>query len=209
MTTLYLMPGSCALSCHIALEWTDADYDVELLDLEAVHGDKFKQVNPKGKVPAIREPDGWILTEALAILSWIGDRWPQARRFGSDPRQRSKVLEALSELTGEMHPAFAPLHVPGRFVTDAAAEDSAREAAVTRVRGHYDRWNAALQGRETVVGDRYGIADAYLFALCRWTGRIDATLADWPRLAEHSARMRDDSAVRSALNAEGLNAGDR
>ena len=50
---LYVMPGSCALACHIALEWADAAYELEVLTRDAVRSEQFLAVNPKAKVPAL------------------------------------------------------------------------------------------------------------------------------------------------------------
>ena len=206
MTTLYLMPGSCALSCHVALEWAGAAHRVEVLDHDAVHGEAFLAVNPKGKVPALRLDDGTIVTEALAILAWIAETHAPDL-LGATPTERASVLETLSELTGEMHPAFAPLHVPGRYVADEGAEESVKAQAVQRVRRHYDRWNERMEDRAWVVGKgrgRRSVADAYLFAMCRWTNMVDADLDGWPALAAFAARMRADNGVRRALDAEGV-----
>ena len=72
-----------------------------------------------------------------------------------------------------MHPAFAPLHVPERYAADEGAHGAVEAAARERVRGHYDRWNARLDGRDWTLGTgrgRRSLADAYLFAMGRWTG---------------------------------------
>lgn len=49
---LYVLPGSCALACHIALEWADAEYELEVLTRDALQSEQFLAVNPKAKVPA-------------------------------------------------------------------------------------------------------------------------------------------------------------
>ena len=201
------MPGSCALSCHIALEWAGADYTIGVLDHDEVHGERFLAVNPKGKVPALKLEGGTIVTEAIAILALIAARHPDADLHGRTPLEQARILEALSELTGEFHPAFAPLHVPGRYAADEGAHDSVQATARDRVREHFDHWNARMENREWIVGvgkGRRTIVDAYLLALTRWTGQIDAELDEWPNLARFAARLMDDPGVRAALTAEGL-----
>ena len=56
---LYVMPGSCALACHIALEWANASYELEVLTHDALRGEQFLAVNPKAKVPALKQ--GWLV----------------------------------------------------------------------------------------------------------------------------------------------------
>ena len=206
MIGLYLMPGSCALSCHVALEWAGADYEVVSLGHDEIHEDAYLAINPKGKVPALRLDDGTIITEASAILVWIAETYDPSL-YGRTPHERAAVLEALSELAGEMHPAFFPLHVPGRYVVDEDAEASAKQAAVRCVREHFDRWNERMTDRDWVVGRERGrrsIGDAYLFAMCRWTDTIGATIDEWPALRRFVSRMWADQGVRDALTAEDL-----
>ena len=202
--TLYYMAGSCALSCHVALEWTGIEYEAVRLEPDAVHADEYLAVNPKGRVPALSLPDGTVVTEALAILYWIRATHDETL-VGRTPLERARTLEALSELTGEMHPAFAPLHVPERYADDDGAHESVRAAARRRVREHYDRWDRRLEGRPNALGgERRTVADAYLFAMCRWTAQIDASIGEWPNLARFVSAMRSDPGVRAALDAEGL-----
>ncbi|MCK0167258.1 glutathione S-transferase N-terminal domain-containing protein [Jannaschia sp. S6380] len=200
---IYYMPGSCALSCHIALEWAGADYETVRLTMGEVHGDDFLAVNPKGKVPALATSEG-TLTEAAAILLHIGQEYPDANLLPPAGLPRGLLAEALSELTGEFHPAFAPLHVPGRFVSDEGCHDAVRDAAETRVRDHYSRWDERMRGRDHVLEGGRSVADAYLYVMCRWTGQIDADLDGWPALRAFAAKLEKDEGVRTALTDEGL-----
>ena len=61
---LYVMPGSCALACHIALEWADASYELEVLTHDALRSEQFLAVNPKAKVPALVLDKNDVITEA-------------------------------------------------------------------------------------------------------------------------------------------------
>jgi len=76
---LYLMPGACPLASHIALAWADADYTVHRLSRETVRGKAYRQINPKAVVPALFLDDGNVLTESLAILEYLAEKYPKAR----------------------------------------------------------------------------------------------------------------------------------
>ncbi|MEQ8919777.1 MAG: glutathione S-transferase N-terminal domain-containing protein, partial [Roseovarius sp.] len=68
MPTLYYAPGACSLAPHIALEWIGAPYDA----VKVTFGSKeLLAVNPAGAVPTFREDDGWLLTQAGAILDYL------------------------------------------------------------------------------------------------------------------------------------------
>ena len=54
------------------------------------------------------------------------------------------------------------------------------------------------------MGDKFTVADAYLFTVLRWTARINMDLAKWPNLRAYSAPVAARPKVQEALKAEGL-----
>ena len=65
MTTLYYAVGACSLAPHIVLEWIGAPYEAVKVQIGST---ELLAVNPAGAVPTLREDDGWLLTQAGAIL---------------------------------------------------------------------------------------------------------------------------------------------
>ena len=204
---LYVLPGSCALACHIALEWAFANYEVEVLTRDALKSEQFLAVNPKAKVPALVLDGNEVITEAQAILLYIADAFPDARLSSpsSDLVHRAKLNETLSELTSEVHPAFGPLIVPSRYTTEPACEESVKKAAFARVDACFVRLNAALEGKDWLLGER-SVADPYIYAMSRWLKMTPKPVESYPAIARHYKRMASDSGVRQALEAEGLDA---
>jgi glutathione S-transferase len=54
------------------------------------------------------------------------------------------------------------------------------------------------------MGDKFTVADAYLYTVLRWTGRIDMDLGKWPNLKAYVDRVGARPKVQEALKAEGL-----
>lgn len=109
---LYIKPGACSMASHIILAEMDADYVVEQVDTangETASGANYREINPKGKVPAL-EVDGEILTEGPAILQFLGDRSANldlAPSSGSMARARLSLLRTPMPLwwrTGRILP---------------------------------------------------------------------------------------------------------
>ena len=78
---LYYAPGACSLSPHIVAREAGLPLELEQVDLGAkktVSGEDYRQVNPKGYVPALRLDDGSVLTEGPAIVQYLADRKPAA-----------------------------------------------------------------------------------------------------------------------------------
>lgn len=202
---LYAMPGTCALAPNVALQWAAAEYELALMQ----HGDQqrseFLRINPMGKVPALVLDDGRTLTEALAILVWIAETYPEARLGGADPDGRYEINQWLSFMTSEVHAsAFGPHFAPQRFHPDEAQHGTVRATAHERLAGLYQELEKRLGGRAHPVGDRPTVADAYLFVLTLWSDMTPVSLGDLPGLKAFRERMEADAGVRRALELQGM-----
>ena len=102
---LYALPGTCALAPNIALQWAGADYEVELVERQALTQPAYLAIHALGKVPALVRDDGRVLTEVLAILDWIAEAYPEAALGGQDADERYAINQWLSFLATELHAA--------------------------------------------------------------------------------------------------------
>jgi glutathione S-transferase len=192
---LYIAPGACSLADHIAMHEAALDFERVNVDLKAKRTDDgrdYTQINPKGYVPALQLDDGQVLTENVAILSWIADQDPSLAPSG--PMGRYRLLEALAYINGEIHKAFKPFFDPSS--TDAL-KAAAGEAIGRRL--------GLLAGNlkdDYLFGDRFSVADAYLFVMCLWAQKTGLALPE--PLPAFVARMKARPAVRTALQHEGL-----
>jgi glutathione S-transferase len=201
---LYLMPGACSLATHIALAWADADYTVKRLTRETVRGAAFREINPKGVVPALMLDDGAVLTESLAILEYIADKYPKAR-IGLQPDDllgRARLTEALAELVSDVHMAWSPIMVPERYVTLDSNQADAKRAAFAQLHIHYTRLDELMRDRTWLLFDRRTVADAYLYVMCSWQARTPTPLTAYPALNRYKTRLDLDPGVQRALGEE-------
>ncbi|HXV01384.1 MAG TPA: glutathione binding-like protein [Caulobacteraceae bacterium] len=194
---LYLAPGACSLADHIALHEAGMTFDRVRVDLKAgqTHdGSDYKRINPKGYVPALRLDDGEVLTENIAILSWVADQAPALAPKG--PLARYRLLEMLAFISTEVHKAFKPFFAGG-------SEADKTKAAETIER----RLSFLAEGMEHdyLFGEAFTVADAYLFVMEMWARKNGLSLPG--RLAGHFERMNARAAVRQALEHEGLSQG--
>jgi glutathione S-transferase len=113
MLTLYYSPGACSLASHIALLEAGEKFNLAKVNLKTHtldDGRAFKEINPKGYVPALQFDNGDVLTENIAILTKIADRHPPLTAPGEHGRYR--LLEMLAYISGEIHKSFKPLFNP-------------------------------------------------------------------------------------------------
>ena len=192
---LYLSPGACSLADDIALHEAHIDFDPVRVDLKTKRtedGRDYAQINPKGYVPALKLDDGQVLTENVAILSWIADQDPSLAPAG--PMGRYRLLEALAFITAEIHKSFKPFFKPD-------ASDAEKRAAGEML-GRRFGYLAERMKDDYLFGNQVSVADAYLFVMCLWAQKNGLTLPD--PLPAFVGRMKARPAVRLALEHEGL-----
>lgn len=203
MTTLYFSPGACSLAPHIVLEWIGAPYEAVRVQFGSP---ELLAVNPSGAVPALREDDGWLLTQAGAILEYLAAKHPEAGLGGSDDlRERAKLFQWSSFFTSDMHAAFWPVFSPQRFTTDEsdAAKTKVKEAGYLGVRKQLGLLNTHLEGREWILDGGRSIIDAYAFPMIRWAiGVVPGGIADFPNVQALFDRLSADPAVQKVLDRE-------
>ena len=61
------------------------------------HSAAFRKVNPQGRVPALIEPDGRIITQSLAIMEYLEETRPQPPLLPEDAAGRARV-RALAQI---------------------------------------------------------------------------------------------------------------
>lgn len=199
MTTLYFRAGTCALAPHVALEWIGAPYEARLVGAASP---ELLALNPAGAVPVLQEDDGWILTQAGAILHYLARKHPEAGLGGAPGLRDQAELDRWSSfMTGDLHPAFYPVFMPYRYTTDPGEEGKAKvtAAGIALVKKKLDLIEAHLAGRDWFLGDR-SIIDAYAFPMIRWArAKVPGGIGAWPAIAGLHDRLAADPAVRRVL----------
>jgi glutathione S-transferase len=198
---LYFSPGACSLSPHIALREAGLAFDLVKVDTKTHRfdgGGDFYSVNPKGYVPVLELDGGERLTEGPAIVQYIADRKPES---GLAPKagtlERVRLQEWLNFLTSEIHKGFSPLF-------SADTPEDYKPVVRKRLAGRFDWLSKELDGRDFLTGDRFTVADGYLFTLLGWLPFVGMNLQEWPVLKAYRERIAGRPAVKEALKAEGL-----
>ena len=204
MPTLYTMPGTCALAPNIAVAWLDAPIDVRNMAYGDHKKPEYQAINAKGKVPALQFEDGDVLTEAAAILAWLGAEHG-GEGYARDTVLGRKEAEALSYMTSEVHADFGPHFAAKAFAESEGAQDEVKRKAYEKIAGHYGYMQDTLSenGGEWYLGRR-SFADAYLYVLTRWAEQTPVAIADYPLLKAHRDRMEADDKVLHALKRQDM-----
>jgi glutathione S-transferase len=191
---LYYAPGACSLAAHIVANEGGLALELERVDLKAHRtesGADFYAINPKGYVPALRLEDGWLLTENIAVLTFLGEKTGTA----GVARDHYRLLEWLGFISSELHKSFSPFF---RSPSPDAVKQAV-EKITTRL-----RFVEEGLGSDYLFGMEFSPADAYLYVMLRWAERFEIDLHPFPRLLAFKLRMEKRPAVLSALKAENL-----
>jgi len=189
---LYIKPGACSLSPHIVTR--EAGLPVEVVGADT-KSPQFKQLNPKGYVPVLQLDDGQTLTEGVAIVQYLADHKPEAQLAPKNGTlERYRLQEWLNYIATELHKGFSPLFrkPPAEF----------KQVLIDGLTQKLAFLDARLQENQFLMGERFTIADAYLFTILTWAPGQGLELSRWPALKAYFDRIGARPAVRSALEAE-------
>ena len=161
-------------------------------------GQDYRKINPDGYVPALVLADGDVLTEGPAIVQYLAD---QAAEKGLAPppgsRERYHLMQWLNFISTELHKTYAALF-------DPRVQPDCKALFTERLTQRFAHVAAVLETQPYLMGERFTVADAYLFTVASWAPWVKLDMAPWPRLREYVSRVAARPKVQEALVAEGL-----
>lgn len=156
--------SSAAYRVRIALSLKGLEYRQVAHDLRtgAQCDAEYRVLAPMGLVPALDAGDGQVLTQSLAILEWLEERYPDPPLLPDDMSTRAAIRAMTSIIACDIHP------INNLRVLKVLREELAAGEDV--VRDWIARWiGEGFIALETMVsqhGHRFCFADAPTLADC-------------------------------------------
>lgn len=177
---------------RIALALKGLDYTAFPVNLSLEGGAQetadYKDLNPQGRVPALRLDDGVIITQSLAIIEYLEERYPQPALLAQEAAMRARQRAVAALIGCDIQPLHN-LSVLDRLRTLGHDED----AVLVWIR----HWiGEGLQAVEQLIGDHGfcfgaspGLADIYLLPQLYAAHRYHVDLTAFARIqrVEHLA----------------------
>src|SRR5262249_42691972 len=137
--------------------------------------------------PALVDGD-LVLTESAAIVTYLGDKFPEKGLLPQEPRARAEVMRWVFFTVTELEqPLWRIAKQTNLYPKDKRVSDDiplARHDFIEMARvleGH-------MEGREFVAGDRVTVADFELAYTLDWANEVKL-ITDFPRLRAYLDRM--------------------
>lgn len=214
MIQLHWYPGNASMIVHIVLRELGVPFEKVLVDREtdAHRSAAYLALNPNGLIPVLVD-DGLVLYETAAICLHLADRHAGA---GLSPplgsAARAELYKWLVWMSNSLQATLMLYFYPERLVDEGNAAGAAQvrthaQAKVTSLLGQIEA-RLMQDGQPWLLGDRFSLADAYGFVLCRWTrgfsGPAGGPARERAAIAAWLARVAERPAVREVFADEGL-----
>ena len=174
MYTLYHQIGTGGAAVAATLALAGEPFETVTVDTEKNEqfSDAYRKINPWCQIPALKLPDGTVMTETSAMMVHIAAANP-GKGLGPAPGTsgHAQLMRWMAFMATNLYEADLRYYFPGRYTVDTApaAVDAVKAAGLERM----DRAlrlldNMLASDGPHVLGKEASVADIYLAMLYEW-----------------------------------------
>jgi len=131
-------------------------------------------------------------------VQYIADQVPDKKLAPANGTvARAQLQSWLNFISSELHKGFSPLF-------NAATPTEYKAAVVDRLQSRLKWVDSELAGKNYLMGERFSVADPYLFTVINWAPYVGVDISGLANIAAFRARMAARPAVQAAMKEEGL-----
>lgn len=132
--------------------------------------------NPAGQTPALLLDDGTCIAESVAIMEYLEELHPDPSLIGSTPEQRAETRQwqrrVELNITENIHNAYHYAEGLARFHGRIPIAPEAAEGLKRIARDRIAWLDRMLDGHIYIVGERFTIADIWLYIWLDFAGSV-------------------------------------
>lgn len=183
--------SSAAYRVRIALNLKGVKVDHHSIHLRKgeQRGAEYKSINPQGLVPCLVLDDGTRLTQSLAIMEWLEEKYPEPPLLPRDSAARAHCRAIALAIACDIHP-LNNTRVLAYLEKDLALEQEKRD---TWYRHWITEGFAAIEEQlregkgKFAFGDQPTLADICIVPQVANAHRVKTPLEAFPRIREINA----------------------
>ena len=171
------------------------DYEFIEVDEKNVKSDeKILKINPLGRVPMVKLPDGKFLIESLAIVYHLLKR--ENHLLPSTETEINEFHQIMAFMSSSFYPIILLFYHPDHYVSDKNSED-----LITKSQNILHRYLNFIEDKigEFVIGNELSAADFYLFTLLFWLEE-DHFLENYPKIQSFYNKMLENQTIIKVRN---------
>ena len=208
MLQLHHYPSNASMVPHLLLEELGAQYELVRVDRanNAQKSPEYLALNPNGLIPVMVDGD-LVLYETAAICLHLADTHPDAALAPSlGTPQRAHFYKWLIWLTNTLQATLIVYFYPERWADTPEAIAQVKAHAEAKTGAQLDQLDAELArgAGPWFLGATYGVLDAYVLTLCRWTRGFGRPARGLPHLGPYLERVLARPASQRVFEREGL-----
>ena len=171
------------------------DYEFIEVDEKNVKSDeKILKINPLGRVPMVKLPDGKFLIESLAIVYHLLKM--ENHLLPSTETEMNEFHQIMAFMSSSFYPIILLFYHPDHYVSDKNSED-----LITKSQNILHRYLNFIEDKigEFVIGNELSAADFYLFTLLFWLEE-DHFLENYPKIQNFYNKMLENQTIIKVRN---------
>jgi glutathione S-transferase len=170
------------------------------------HEADYLAINPRGQVPVLVD-DGQVVTQILAIVLHLDQKFPDAQFLPTSPLARVKAIETLAWMNNTVHPTFTHIFMPQKFSDQADVQASLKAFNTQTYKGLLSELESFVSAKAPsawLSGDQLGPLDGYALTLTRWGSIAGINPSTYALLWAHVQRVAAEQAVAVVIERERL-----
>lgn len=194
--TVYGAAGSGSVPVEAVLTLLDLPYEVvegATWDFDPEVLARVRAVNPLVQIPTLILPEGEVMTESGAILTWLADCHPESGLSPAldDPR-RAAFLRWMTFIPAAIYSLYWLRDDPGRIARDPADHPFVKQATADRIADCWAMMDGQISPGRYLLGESLTVLDLYVAVVSRWGPRRKVFYQRAPKMAEVVRRVDAD-----------------
>ncbi len=196
--------STAAYRVRIALNIKQLKYDYEAVHLVKDGGEhlqnEYKTLNPQSLVPALEIDGGEILTQSLAIIDYLEEKYPEQSLYPTNAIEKAQAKALALSVACDIHP-LNNLRVLKYLKSDGWQQEQVDKWYAHWIHEGFKAIEKQLESSagQFCFGNTISVADIFLVAQVYNANRFSVPLVDYPLIQKINAYCLSQTAFIEAM----------